>query len=71
MQSRFKVGDLAKVIAHGMSDPRGYLEGRLGVVSSQHSWEDSEDPNDRYCMVLIAGEQYDIWEHDLENVNAK
>jgi len=68
MQSKFKVGDLAKVIAHMSDHHYAHLEGRLGVVLSQHFWEASEDPDDRYCMVLIAGEQYDIWEHDLEKV---
>jgi len=68
MQSKFKVGDLAKVISHGMGDHYWNVQGCLGVVLSQHTWEDSEEPEDRYCMVLIAGEQYDIWEHDLEKV---
>lgn len=70
MQSKFKVGDLVKptvAAAVGAGAPTAYL----GIVLSQHTWEDSEDPNDRYCMVLIAGKQYDIWEHDLEKVNAK
>ncbi len=71
MQSEFKVGDLVKVIGHTVGDPHWNVDGCLGVVLSQHFWEDSEEPEDRYCMVLIAGEQYDIWEHDLEKVNAK
>ena len=67
MQSKFKVGDLAKVIAHGVGHHPG-VGGCLGVVLSQHTWADSEEPEDRYCMVLIAGKQYDVWEHDLEKV---
>lgn len=61
--NKFKAGDLVKVHDVGLK-----VFAHLGIVLSQHTWEDSEDPDDRYCMVLIADEQYDIWEHDLEKV---
>jgi hypothetical protein len=70
VQSKFKVGDLVKPPEYGVVERvcAGAPPAYLGIVLSQHSWEDSEDPDDRYCMVLIAGKQYDVWEHDLEKV---
>jgi hypothetical protein len=70
MKHLFQAGDLVKTTTR--YDRNGQMvQDSLGIVLSQHVWKDSEDPEDRYYIVLITGKQYDIWEYGLEKVNAK
>ena len=71
-KSKFKVGELVKVVRGGPTSALvPEIDGCLGIILSHHVWQGSEDPIDRYCIVLIAGEQYDIWEYGLKKVNSK
>ena len=69
MQSKFKVGDLVKVVAH----PIGHLDvlkGKIGLIAP---WT-HEFAQEDYCRVLITGDNLDervLNEKDLERVNAK
>ena len=70
MQSKFKVGDLVKVVAHPLGHLDVVLKGKIGLIAP---WTHSFAQGD-FCRVLITGDSPDgrvLCEKDLERVNAK
>ena len=70
MQSKFKVGELVKVVAHPVGHLDVVLKGKMGLIAP---WT-HEFAQETYYRVLITGGKLDervLNEKDLERVNGK